>query len=332
MWKALKKFGKKIGGGLLGGITGGLGATGGQLLGQKLFGAFGGPGMSGQQAGQSARAYFDQLAPDSTQFERLGSQAAGAGAQMGNTAEANRANRGIARLQAKMQKYQIDEQVKAQRDVAKLQADAQMYVGDKQAAATISGAEHTADGYVLSRYWDHAAPEQKAMLEQRLTGTRPTTPSASRSEQQAITQAKSGMITDEEVKGLSESELRQVVAEKIAGLAKQSIAERGATAREVEALNKHLEHVLSARKWDTVQKWTGWISAAISLGTGAAVIKSIGGMKALKPMATKLWQAIKKGDTKKINQMIQDLTKSQKNLPLKRKPGRPKGSKNKKKD
>lgn len=88
----------------------------GPLMGGKMDSKFGLTQAAGRRAGQGAAAYFDEVAPDSTQFERIGSPAAASGIGAGNQeqgkriAELNsRTQRSIADKQIAIQKYTTDE-------------------------------------------------------------------------------------------------------------------------------------------------------------------------------------------------------------------------------
>lgn len=122
---------------------------------------------SGVFQGDQANDYFDKVAPDSTQFERIGSPAAGIGSNIGgqrieadNAALAARTQRENAELQAKTTlaakqidadtairvagiqsdaaRYGADTSASASRDVAVISSEAQRYVADTGLAGTLA--------------------------------------------------------------------------------------------------------------------------------------------------------------------------------------------------
>lgn len=286
LWGGAKAIaGSKLGGGILQGVGAGIGAGAGQYAGNRLFGALGGDKMSGEQGGKSAKAYFDELAPDSTQFERIGSPGAGAGAGMTATAEQSRMNM----------------------KVAKLTTDTQRAVADKQVQGQILAAKEQADAYVLSRAWEYADEDEKAAMMKEYVGTeRPGMTSAARTQSRTVEQA--GEITDENIKGLSEEELFQTVANKVAQMGKKSIADRKASAEELKRMNELLDYSLDKRKWDTVQKWTSWISTILSgITVGGSAVAAYRYRDAFKVIGQRLYKAVKTKNAPAIKKEIRQL-------------------------
>lgn len=259
-------------------------------IGERAFGSWLGgklknPQREGKQAGQSARSYFNELAPDSTQFERIGSPAAGSGAGIHGTELQNKTNLKVARLTT----------------------DANKAIADKQVQGQIMAAKAQADAYVLSRAWEYAdESEKKAMMNKYVTTDTPGMVSEARQQSRQVSEA--GEITDENIKGLSEEELFTTIAGKIAQMGKKSIADRKASAEELKRMNELLDYSLDKRKWDTVQKWTSWISTILSgITVGGSAVAAYRYRDAFKVIGQRLYRAVKTKNAPAIKKEMRQL-------------------------
>lgn len=91
------------------------------------------PRITGAQAGQDAKDYFDIVAPNSSQWERIGSPAVSSGSQLAVQANEEENQKHLQRQQIREQQRQQTEQqllevyrIKTQENIAKAQIEAQL--------------------------------------------------------------------------------------------------------------------------------------------------------------------------------------------------------------